>query len=428
MRKIGVLFLSIFLLGLIFIVPSFLYFEKDLWEAQKRVYYPEPSRNSFEFQAIDTMKYSRDLSREKLNDSTFDKTIEEQVKNIAQTGATHIAIATPYDEEFLPMLRRWVEISRNHNLKVWFRGNWSGWEGWFEYPKITREEHLSKTEEFIVKNADIFEDGDAFSSCPECENGGDGDPRQTGDTEGYRRFLIDEYDLMNASFEKIDKKVQTNLFSMNGDVAKMIMDKSTTTALGGVVTIDHYVDTPEKLIEDVDFLAQKSGGKVILGEFGAPIPDIHGEMSEKQQAEWIDKLLGGLQGNKALVGASYWLNVGGSTEIWKENGKPKEAVETLSKYYKVNVVYGSIYNEIGELIEGVSVEYGNQKIITNNDGYYELKFVGDQRDTYLKVSAPGYFSQEIKLKEGANALDIDLIEENKNLRVRFILFVRDFLR
>src|SRR3989304_760988 len=63
-------------------------------------------------QAIDTMKYSRDLAREKLNDPSFDAVIDEQVRIIAETGATHVAIATPYDEEFLPFLTRWVSAAR----------------------------------------------------------------------------------------------------------------------------------------------------------------------------------------------------------------------------------------------------------------------------------------------------------------------------
>ena len=46
------------------------------------------------------MKYSRDLSREKLKDPSFDVVIDKQVKAIAETGATHVAISTPYDEEF----------------------------------------------------------------------------------------------------------------------------------------------------------------------------------------------------------------------------------------------------------------------------------------------------------------------------------------
>src|SRR3990167_8157982 len=66
----------------------------------------------FQVQSIDTMKYSRDVAREKLKDFSYDKEIETQVKNIAETGASHVAIATPYDDEFLPFLRRWVKAAR----------------------------------------------------------------------------------------------------------------------------------------------------------------------------------------------------------------------------------------------------------------------------------------------------------------------------
>src|SRR3989344_9295997 len=118
-----------------------------------------PSHSTWwEFASIHTMKYSRDLSREKLNDPSFNAIINQQVAQIAGTGVTHVAIATPYDEEFYPMLVRWVASARRNNLKVWFRGNWSGWEGWFNYPKISREEHIKKTEEFIKNHQDLFED------------------------------------------------------------------------------------------------------------------------------------------------------------------------------------------------------------------------------------------------------------------------------
>src|SRR3989344_4870027 len=122
----------------------------------------------WEIQSIDTMKYSRDLAREKLQDRSFLVTIDSQVKKIAETGATHVAIGTPYDEEFIPYLKAWVDSARRYNLKVWFRGNFSGWEEWFNYPKIGRAEHLLKLASFISKNPHLFGDGDLFTTCPEC--------------------------------------------------------------------------------------------------------------------------------------------------------------------------------------------------------------------------------------------------------------------
>jgi len=161
------------------------------------------------FSSIDTMKYSRDKARETLNQPLFNLTIDKQLSDIKATGANYVAIATPYDEEFYPILSRWVKLARKNHLKVWFRGNFSGWEGWFEYKKIDRSEHMRLTEQFLVNNLALFEDGDIFTACPECENGGPGDPRLTRDVTGHRKFLIDEYEITKKGFVKIKKWPQT---------------------------------------------------------------------------------------------------------------------------------------------------------------------------------------------------------------------------
>lgn len=286
--------------------------------------------------SIDTMKYSRDIAREKSNDPSFDAVIEKQVSDIAQTGATHIAIGTPYDKEFLPFLKKWVDSARKNNLKVWFRGNLSGWERWFDYPPIDRQTHTKLIGEFIKANPDLFENGDIFTPCSECENGGAGDPRKTGDTIGFRNFLIDEYNISLQVFREINKKVAAGYFAMNFDVAKLIMDPATTRAVGGIVVIDHYVNSPAKLASDAKSLAEQSGGKIVFGEIGVPIPDLNGEMSEDEQAEWIDKALNGLKEVPDVIGVNYWVNVGGSTQIWDKDGNPKKAVEIIKKFYSSN--------------------------------------------------------------------------------------------
>lgn len=298
---------------------------------------PLPQKHIMEFKSIDTMKYSRDVSREKLNDLSFDEVIDAQVKNIADTGATHVAIATPYDEEFLPILKRWVAAARQYNLKVWFRGNWSGWEKWFGYDRIDRPAHIEKTKAFILTNQDLFEDGDVFSGCPECENGGPGDPRRTGDVQGHRKFLIDEYQVTKAAFSQIGKKVASNYDSMNADVARAVMDKETTQALDGLVVIDHYVSSPEKLVSDIRDIAGQTGGRVVLGEFGVPIPDLNGKMTEQEQAAWLEKAFSQLIQMDEVAGVNYWVNVGGSTQLWDHTGKPREAVSVITTYYRKKI-------------------------------------------------------------------------------------------
>lgn len=342
----------------------------------------------WEFQSIDTMKFSRDESSHFLTSpkDLFD-TSESQVKMIAETGATHVAIATPYDPEFLPVLREWVTAARRYKLHVWFRGNWSGWEGWFDHAKISRDDHLAKTKAFIEDNPDLFEDGDAFSACPECENGGPGDPRMTGDVSGHRAFLIKEHQVMSDAFASIDKDVSVNYNSMNADVAKLIMDPATTKALGGIVAIDHYVKDPVKLDKDVTDIAKKSGGKVVLGEFGAPIPDINGSMTESQQSLWIQYVLQLLAKNPNLVGLNYWTSVGGSTAIWGDGNKPKAAVGTLTHFFKPDSVTVTVTDPLGKELDSVTVS-SSYKFTTTKRGQATLQYL--DKNEQITVSKDGF--------------------------------------
>lgn len=218
----------------------------------------------FKIQAIDTMKYSRDKAREGLSDEV----IESQVRAIKESGATHVALGTPYDPEFVPFTKKWVTAARKYGLLVWFRGNASGWEKWFDYPQIYEKEHTSIINTFILNNPDLFENGDVFTTCPECENGGPGDPRKTGKVAEFREFLVTEHHVADAAFQQINKDVITNYYSMNGDVARLVMDEDTTQKLGHVVTVDHYVKTPEQLVSDLSNMADRSKGDIVLGEWG----------------------------------------------------------------------------------------------------------------------------------------------------------------
>lgn len=322
MKKLGIY-------SLIFIVLFIL-----LYHALVRVYYGEHPFRQWELQSVDTMKYSRDRSREFLQGKISVTEIDKQVDSISETGATHVAIGTPYDEEFLPIMKLWVSAARKHNLKVWFRGNFSGWEEWFEYKKMTKSEHLEKTKAFIENNPDIFQDGDIFTSCTECENGSKvqyGDHRSIAE---HRTFLLSEYSITKEAFRNINKDVKSNYYSMNGDLAKAMMDMETTLAFDGIVVIDHYVKDPKELAQDIRALGKQSGGTIILGEFGAPIPAIHGEMSEEAQTKWIQEALREVAGIPEVGGINYWTNKDSSTAIWTMEGKAKAGVGVLTRFFK----------------------------------------------------------------------------------------------
>ncbi|OGK42907.1 hypothetical protein A3A74_03210 [Candidatus Roizmanbacteria bacterium RIFCSPLOWO2_01_FULL_35_13] len=375
----------------------------------------------FQVQSIDTMKYSRDLAREKIKDSTFDQTIEIQIKNIAGTGATHVSLGTPYEEEFMPYLKRWVVIARKYKLNVWFRGNLAGWENWFDYPKINRNLHTLKIKEFILNHPDLFDDGDVFSSCPECENGGPGDPRKTGDVDGFRNFIVNEYKTVKEAFKSLEKNVTANYYSMNGDVARLIMDKDTTAKLDGTVTVDHYVSTPEKLAKDIKNYAKESGGKIVLGEFGAPIPDIHGDLNQEEQAGWIDSALRKIVNTKEVIAINYWTNNASSTELWNDNNSPRLAVSNIEKYYNPVNVMGTIKDEKGNSVKEVTVK-GRERTIVVTDGVYAIPVLDKESLTFSKL---GYVSVNIGVK-AENVKDIvkDIVLVKSYPRIFYSIYMK----
>lgn len=356
----------------------------------------------WKIQSIDTMKSSRDLSQQVVADpKKFTPIIDMQMRDISDVGATHVSIGTPYDEEFVPALRLWVQSARKNGLKVWFRGNFSGWEGWFSYKKITRTEHLEMTKEFIRKHPELFENGDIFSPCPECENGGPGDPRIVGGVEEYRQFLLDLYKISRDAFHSIGKNVDTNMHSMNGDVARLVMDEETTRELGGIVTVDHYVGTPDQLAEDIAEYARLSGGKIVLGEYGVPIPDIHGNMSEAEQAKWIDQSLSKLSLIPELIGINYWVNVGGSTALWDDGGSPRSAVSVLKSYFTPRSVNGTVRDIRDRPIAGVRVKSDIKSVLTDENGQFQLPYFGE--GVWLQFSREGYKQYSVEAVSSENS-------------------------
>jgi hypothetical protein len=199
---------------------------------------------------------------------------------------------------------------------------------------------------------------------------------------------------------------------MNGDVAKLVMDKETTKALGGIVVIDHYVKTPERLAADIKNIARSSGGKVILGEFGAPIPDIHGEMNETEQADWLDKSLSQLIRLDELVGINYWTSVGGSTQIWNDSRYARKAVSVLTKYFTPRTFSGVIIDESGKKIAGALFSSNKRDTYSDSKGQFSMPFIGTEEE--INISADGFSSQLYHAQDSPKTRVV-LIKTKENL-------------
>jgi hypothetical protein len=341
----------------------------------------------WQIQSIDTMKYSRDRAR----DRGFDNQIPLLVSKVVSLHPTHIAINTPYDAEFMPVLRIWVQAARQQGLKVWFRGNFSGWEGWFGYPKFTDPAiHHRLTRDFILSNADLFSDGDLFTPAPEPENGGFGDPRKSlGIKTNFESFLTTSYANCTQAFLAISQSVRCGLFSVNGDVAKII-SPATIAATGNVLVIDHYVKSPQVLISDIQFLYSKHRVPIILGEVGLPIPNIHGPLDDQAQADLIQSFFLFISREKNVTGINYWTAFDGSTALFKEDLSIKPAGMVVSSFYNPLLVSGIVKSPLGKPVTGAKI---NGLYYTDENGYFSFPAISTP--VKLIIEKPGYVTQRI---------------------------------
>ena len=343
----------------------------------------------FDIQSIDTMKYSRDGAN---NSGVIDK-IPELVVKISALHPTHIAVATPYDEEFFPVLKRWVLEARKRNLKVWFRGNMSAWEGWFDHKKYEDpNQHHADIHAFIMKHPELFAEGDIFTPAPEPENGGFGDPRTSEEIKKkFFDFLPESYRNCRDSFAQIGVKVTCGYFSTNGDVAKIIPTYVYQQS-GGVQVIDHYVRTPEELIRDIQELYNQNHLPIVLGEFGLPIPDIHGDLSDADQDRLIHSTLEQLSTQRHIVkGINYWTAFGGSTKIFTDDLREKPAAKTIAEYFSPVHVSGRVLNEWDEPVPGVLVQIdGLAESISSSLGEYSV--ITTKAHRKLSAEKEGYYT------------------------------------
>jgi len=339
-----------------------------------------PAKTFWQYQCIDTMKYSRDTARAwQGKDAQLQQLVQQQLGAIKNLGANCVAIDTPYDPEFWPFMKVWVDQARADNLVVWFRGNMSGWEGWFNYPLLTSGAQQNQgVTNFITSNPDMFQNGDMFTPAPEAENGILGNPFSSPQAaDNLRNFLESSYANCVAAFAEIGKNVRCGLDSANGDVAKDIYTKDMIAKTGNVVVVDDYVATADKLATDIENLHKEFGVPVMLGEFGAPIPDIHGNLTDDQQADLINQMMSKLYQDKDIMfGVNYWVISGGSTALLNDDGSSKPVVSVMQNYYQPVTVSGTVSDNLGDKLAAIPISSVNgQKLgVTDENGAFSLLF------------------------------------------------------
>ncbi len=389
--------------------------------------YADESPAIWSVRSVDTMKLSRDKARAKKDDKSFDDVIRREVSEIKDLGANYVALGTPYDDEFLPYLRRWVAIARENGLHVWYRGTFSSYEGWFDHSKSLSPNNLLEAgKKFIAKNQDLFEDGDIFDLCPECENGGYWpQPRKDGD---FNQFIQEKNKVLTEAFASINKKVIVNYPSIIGGRSKDVLTQDTFDALGNVTAIDHYANDAKSYDEYMHYFMDEHRTKVLFSEFGAPIPDLHGKMTQASQAAFVRSVFETLYAHgKDVIGVNYWVLSGGTTSLYDETA-PREVVEVIKDYYQPGVLSGTVKNSLRQPLAHIAIQIDDhEQGETDATGSFAVAVpAGEHTFSTDSVSYRPYSLHVSSKRNEKQSQDIILYPTAKSLwysiRERFLLF------
>lgn len=300
-----------------------------------------PGTYPWSIRSIDTQVISKhwpDVSKE---------AVVEQVSMLKALGVNYIAIGTPYDRD--DDLRMWVEEIHLQGLNVWYRSHWAEWEGDDGRPAVmSPEEYLTKTEIFIKSNPDLFLPGDAFTVAVEAEQVGVGLGKRFLTWDEYRHFLVSEINIANNAFESIGLKnqIHTNWLSVNGWVVDNQFTKKLLSQLD-LIVVDHFVNQGQTIgesdnidnivaatMKDIDYYYSKWRKPIFLGEWGY---QIFQEVPDAVQAEIIRKLYTQLAKRDYIVGVNYWVHMGNSASIIRDeygtNLKYREGAYVIKSFY-----------------------------------------------------------------------------------------------
>jgi hypothetical protein len=385
---------------------------------------PGPDR-FWSFQCIDTMKYSRDAARELVADPNLESMVAQEMQLIKDAGGTCASVGTPYDEEFVPYLSVWVRQAREKGLNVWFRGNMAGWEGWFDYPKLaSTRQHHEGIYKFITSHKDLFKPGDIFTPAPEPENGIMGDPRDSdANREMFLKFIPESYSNCREAFAKIDTGVTCGYFSYNGDVARDVVTPDLISQSGNALVVDHFVSDPDNLVKDLRGMHDKFHVPIVLGEFGAPINDVHGEMDEQGQKDYLSKLLARLYKERGIIqGLNYWVLRGGSTAMVNPDLTPRPAYDAVKAFYLPGQVRGTVTNTLGETVADLDLSVAQYEARATTDGLGNYVINVPSGEVKLQVEGGGWVptaDSELTGATGNGEKDIVVEPRRKSLWYRF---------
>jgi hypothetical protein len=112
----------------------------------------------------------------------------------------------------------------------------------------------------------------------------------------------------------------------------------------------------------------------VIGEWGAPIPEINGSFTPTQQADFVNQLLATMAAHAGdIESVNYWTLTDGSTRLIDDSLTKQPAYDVLTRYYSPGVLKGTIRNQAGKPLQGVTVSVNDAlTATTDSHGNYSL--------------------------------------------------------
>ena len=160
---------------------------------------------------------------------------------------------------------------------------------------------------------------------------------------------------------------------MNGDVALNVLDQQTVNYIGNLVTVDHYIKNKDVMNNYVETLHNKFHTKIFIGEFGAPIAGINGQMNEDQQLKFVTDIIDLLSQKNYVIGLNYWVLTGGSTALANSDLSLKKVFSSIQEYFRPGILNGMVVDGNKVPIKNAEIYFNNIKQLTDDNGKYILK-------------------------------------------------------
>lgn len=310
------------------------------------VYGTDP-RIPWTIQSVDVMKYSKDA----ICNQPAATTIDTMTGFIASSGANFVAISTPYDNptcgSSTNLTNSWITSARSKGLHIWHRHMGLSFEGIYDVTK-TKDltAYTQQIVDYILNNADQFQDGDIFTPTPEPDSAGISGVTycpgicQFSSADEYNRWIQTTQPAVKDAFAKIDKKVQVGYYGHSGFIVwgennpdwagKGLLTQATVDSMDGVIAMDTYPETyGGTMVKSLDGAhARWPNARLVIGEWGT----ITAGNTDQKMVRITDAMTASER--PYIDGINYW-NLGPSGNEGLLDGKysPLPELQTVKDFY-----------------------------------------------------------------------------------------------